>query len=277
MPSESPPDAMTQRSLVPPAFYQSQRWRSHWNLFLSLVSRDIRARYRRTLLGPLWAIIPAIMSTAIFSFLNRVISIDTDGAPYLVFVFAATVPWTFFQSSVTRTPYGVLSNGSILTKMAVPRIIFPLVIIATTFFDFLMSSLVLLAVLLLYGMPVTAAWLWLLPLVIMLALLAFAVGIGITSFTIYRRDMLHGIGHIMQVWLFLTPVIYSAGELESNLRIIYLLNPMVGIIGGFREVLVFGNPPDPGLLLISFVIMLASLAVALPLYQTMSRYFADVL
>ena len=277
MPIESPSDAMTQRSLVPPAFYQSQRWRSHWNLFLSLVSRDIRARYRRTLLGPLWAIIPAIMSTAIFSFLNRVISIDTDGAPYLVFVFAATVPWTFFQSSVTRTPYGVLSNGSILTKMAVPRIIFPLVIIATTFFDFLMSSLVLLAVLLLYGMPVTAAWLWLLPLVIMLALLAFAVGIGITSFTIYRRDMLHGIGHIMQVWLFLTPVIYSAGELESNLRIIYLLNPMVGIIGGFREVLVFGNPPDPGLLLISFVIMLASLAVALPLYQTMSRYFADVL
>ena len=277
MPSESPSDAMIQRSLVPPAFYQSQRWRSHWNLFLSLVSRDIRARYRRTLLGPLWAIIPAIMSTAIFSFLNRVISIDTDGAPYLVFVFAATVPWTFFQSSVTRTPYGVLSNGSILTKMAVPRIIFPLVIIATTFFDFLMSSLVLLAVLLLYGMPVTAAWLWLLPLVIMLALLAFAVGIGITSFTIYRRDMLHGIGHIMQVWLFLTPVIYSAGELESNLRIIYLLNPMVGIIGGFREVLVFGNPPDPGLLLISFVIMLASLAVALPLYQMMSRYFADVL
>ena len=123
-------------SNVMPAFRRTLKWRSHWNLFISLVSRDIRARYRRTILGPLWAIIPAIMTTAIFSFLNRVVEIDSEGAPYLVFVFAATVPWTYFQSSVIRIPFGVLANGTLLRKMAVPRFIFPLVVLATTFFDF---------------------------------------------------------------------------------------------------------------------------------------------
>ena len=268
---------MTPWTNIKPAFNHSLRWRSHWNLFLSLVSRDVRARYRRTLLGPLWAIIPAILTTAIFSFLNRVISIDTDGAPYLVFVFAATVPWTYFQSSVIRTPYGIISNGSIICKMAVPRAIFPLVVLATTFFDFVMSSLILLAVLLLYQVPITGLWLWLPVLTAMLSVLAYAVGIGITSFTIYRRDMLHGMQYIMQVWLFLTPVVYGAGELESNLQIIYRLNPMVGIIDGFRNVLVFGEPPDPGLLLTSLVLTILGLCVAFPLFQRMSRYFADVL
>ena len=270
-------DAMTPTTTFTPAFDSALRWRSHWNLFLSLVSRDVRARYRRTLLGPLWAIIPAILTTAIFSFLNRVISIDTQGAPYLVFVFAATVPWTYFQSSVIRTPYGIISNGSIICKMAVPRAIFPLVVLATTFFDFAMSSLILLAVLLLYGVPITAAWLWLPILVVMLSAVAYAVGIGITSFTIYRRDMLHGMQYIMQVWLFLTPVVYDSKELANNLQVVYLLNPMVGIIDGFRSVLVFGEAPDLGLLALSLVITLVGLCIALPLFQLMSRYFADVL
>ena len=253
------------------------KWRSHWNLFLSLVSRDIRARYRRTILGPLWAIIPAILTTAIFSFLHRVVEIDTEGAPHLVFVFAATVPWTYFQTSVIRIPFGILANGTLLRKMAVPRFIFPLVVLATTFFDFVMSSIVLFVALLLYQMPITWAWLWLPALVAMLSLLAWGVGIGIAAFTVYRRDMLHGLQYFMQVWLFLTPVIYSSKELASNLEVVYRLNPMVGIIDGFRSVLIFGQPPDLESLLISLVVTLLILLVAFPLFQVLSQYFADVL
>ena len=251
---------------------------SYWNLLISLVSRDIRARYRRTLLGPLWAIIPAILSTAIYSFLGGLVQVDTEGAPRLVFTFAATVPWTFFQSSVVRIPHGVLSNGTLLRKMPVPRQIFPLVVLMTTFFDFLMSAVVLVVTLQLFGIPITAAWLWLPVLLLLTSLMALAVGLGITAFTIYRRDMLHGIQHIMQVWLILTPVIYGSNVLQDNsLEIIYRLNPAVGLIDGFRKVLVFGEPPDLSLLLTSVVVTVVGLSITYPLYSIMSRYFADVL
>ena len=262
---------------ITPTMRRSQKWHSYWNLFISLVSRDIRSRYRRTFLGPLWAIIPAIMTTAIFSFLNRLVEINSHGAPYVIFAFSTIVPWTYFQKAVMRIPHGILANGTLLRKMAVPRQIFPLVVLATAFFDFLMSSIVLLAVLLLYNKSVTWLWLWLPLLVLMLSLLAWVVGIGITSFTVYRRDMLYGLPSMMQVWMFITPVAYSIQEIEGNLRFVYALNPAVGIIDGFRQVLVFGQPPDATLLLIGFLVTLLGLLLAYPLFHLMSRYFADVL
>ena len=260
-----------------PAQDKSQRWLSYWNLLISLVSRDIRSRYRRTLLGPLWAIIPAILSTVIFSFLSGLVNVDTEGAPRLVFTFAATVPWTYFQSSTVRVPHGVLANGTLMRKMAMPRHIFPFVVLMTTFFDFAMSFAVLAVTLQIFGIPITWTWLWLPLLVFMLNFLAWTVGIGIAAFTIYRRDLLHGLQHIMQVWLILTPVIYSSKMLESDFQIVHALNPAVGIIDGFRRVLVFGQPPDLTLLLTSFVMTCLGLLVAFPLFHFMSRYFADVL
>lgn len=254
-----------------------QRWFNHWNLLIALVSRDIRARYRRTVLGPLWAIIPAILSTLIYSFLGDVVGVDSEGAPRLVFVFAATVPWTYLQSSIVRIPHGVLANGNLLRKMSVPRLVFPLVVLLTTLFDFCMNSIVLIVALLLFGRPVTWAWLWLPVLIIQLNLLAIAVGFGICAFSVYRRDMLHGIQHLMQVWLFLTPVIYSSSDLKDRLSIVHTLNPAVGIIDGFRKVLVFGQAPDLGLLGTSLLISLIILLITIPLYQMMSQYFADVL
>ena len=117
-----------------------------------------------------------------------------------------------------RIPHGVLANGVLLRKMPMPRQIIPLTVVLTTFFDFLMSGLVLAATLLLFGIPPTAQWLWLPLLVAMTSFLGWTVGIGITAFTIYRRDMLHGIQHIMQVWLIITPVIYGANEVTGDLQ-----------------------------------------------------------
>ncbi len=263
---------------INPSMRRSQMWRSYWNLLISLVSRDIRSRYRRTFLGPLWAVITPVLTLLIFTFLRSVVEIDSEGVPYAVFSFATIVPWTYFQKTVVRIPHGILANATLLRKMAVPRHIFPLVVLATAFFDFLMSSIVLIAVLLWYQMPVTAAWLWLPLLILMLSLLGWVVGIGLTSFTIYRRDMLHGLQAIMQVWFFITPVVYSINEIEGGLRrFVYALNPAVGVIDGFRQVLVFGQPPDAALLLIGFLVTLLGLLLAYPLFHLMSRYFADVL
>ncbi len=251
-------------------------WLGHWNLLISLVSRDIRARYRRTLLGPLWAIIPAILATVIYSFLSGLISVDTEGAPRLAFTFAATVPWTFLQGTAVRIPHGVLANGTLLRKMPVPRQVFPFVVLMTTAFDFAMSFVVLAVALQLFGIPITAAWLWLPVLVFMAGFLGWTVGIGVAAFTIYRRDLMHGIQHIMQVWLILTPVIYSAKELENGLQLVHSLNPAVGIIDGFRRVLVFGQSPDVALLANSLVITCAVLVITYPLYRLLSSYFTDV-
>ncbi len=249
---------------------------SYWNLLISLVSRDIRARYRRTLLGPLWAVLPAILSTAIFTFLGGLIDVQTEGAPRVVFVFAGTLPWTFFQNSVVRIPHGVLANGTLLRKMPVPRQIFPLVVLMTNFFDLFMGASVLFVVLLLYGIPITWAWLWLPVLIFISCFLGWAVGIGISAFSIYRRDLLHGIQFIMQIWLFLTPVFYSVTELQERMYIVYRLNPAVGIIDGFRKVLIFGQAPDLSLLLTCLVMACAVLIFSLPLYRFMSSYFTDV-
>lgn len=267
---------MSQWSNNNPTRSQTERWQSYWNLLFSLVSRDIRARYRRTLLGPLWAIIPAILYTVILSFLSGLVGASSEGAPRLAFVMAATIPWTFFQSSVVRIPHGLLANGTILRKMALPRQIFPFVVLLTTTFDFLMSGIVLVVVLQIFRIPITWAWLWL-PLLFLLAgALAWAVGAGLSAFTIYRRDVLHGIQYIMQVWLFLTPVMYSSQELVDQWPLLHKLNPAVGIIEGFRKVLVFGQAPDLGSLLISAVIIGLVLMISLPIFQFMSRYFSDV-
>jgi lipopolysaccharide transport system permease protein len=268
---------MSQWSNNNPARNNREKWQSYWNLLISLVSRDIRARYRRTILGPLWAIIPAILYTVILSFLSSLVGASSEGAPRLAFVMAATIPWTFFQSSVVRIPHGLLANGTILRKMALPRQIFPFVVLMTTTFDFLMSGIVLIVVLQIMRIPITWAWLWLPLLALMAGALAWSVGIGLSAFTIYRRDVLHGIQYIMQVWLFLTPVMYSSQELIDQWPLIHALNPAVGIIDGFRKVLVFGQAPDSDSLLFSAIVTCLVLAITFPFFQFMSRYFADVL
>jgi lipopolysaccharide transport system permease protein len=262
---------------ITPSITRQQKWQGYWHLLRSLVMRDIQSRYRRTVLGPLWTIIPAVMTMIIFSFLRGVVEIDSEGVPYIVFAFSTIVPWTFFQKAITNIPNSVIGNGGLLRKMAVPRILFPLIGILTALFDFFMSFLVLIAILIFYNVPITTAWLWLPVLVLLLCLLAWIVGIGITAVSVYKRDILRGLSYILQLWFFITPVVYSFNAVQGNRRILYSLNPTVGVIDGFRQVLVFGQAPDVGLLFFGFIVMMLILCITFPLYQVMSRYFADVI
>lgn len=254
-----------------------QRYRGYWNLIGALVKRDIQSRYRRTFLGPLWAIIPAVMTMAIFTLLRGVVDIDSEGVPYVVFSFSTIVPWTYFQRAITNIPNSVLGNGALLRKIAVPREIFPLVGIFTSLFDFFMSFIVLVVILILYQIPFTLAWVWLPILLFMLSLLAWVVGIGISAVSVYKRDLIQGLTYLTQLWFFATPVVYSFSAVEGKIRILYALNPTVGIIDGFRQVLVFGQPPDPILLLVSCAGIGVIALFTYPLFRSMSRYFADVL
>ncbi len=262
---------------ITPTISTQQKWIGYWNLMLSLVRRDIQARYRRTFLGPLWAIIPAVMTMVIFSLLRGVIDIDSEGVPYVVFAFSTIVPWTYFQKSLTNIPNGVISNGGLLRKMAVPRDIFPFIGMLTALFDFAMSFIVLVVILLLNQVPITGVWIWLPVLLFLLSFLAWVVGIGISAISVYRRDILRGLTYLVQLWFFATPVVYSFNEVQGVQRMIYSLNPTVGIIDGFRQVLVFGEAPNTDLLIVGFAVMLLVLLFTFPLYRSMSRYFADVI
>ena len=262
---------------ITPYITRRQKLYGYWTLLTSLVKRDIRARYRRTILGPLWAIIPAVMTMVIFSFLRGVVDIDSAGVPYIVFAFSTIVPWTYFQKALSNVPNSVIGNGGLLRKMAIPRDIFPLIGIFTAFFDFLMSLIVLIVILILYGIPITIAWLWLPILLLLLSVLAWAVGLGITALSVYRRDLLQGLPYILQLWFFITPVVYSIDAIRGDLRLIYSLNPAVGLIDGFRQVFVFGQPPDIQLLTIGTLVTILCLLIAYPIFRLSSPYFADVL
>lgn len=254
-----------------------QRWQNYTSLIFALIKRDITSRYRRTFLGPLWTIIPAVMTMIVFNLLRGVVDIDSEGVPYVIFSFSTIVPWTYFQKAVSNAPSSIIGNGALMRKMAVPREIFPLIGICTALFDFFMSFIVLTVLLILYQIPFTLHWLWLPVLLSMLSLLAWVVGIGIASVSVYRRDLLQGLSYILQFWFFATPVVYSFNAVKEPIRYLYALNPTVGIIDGFRQVLVFGKSPDVILLLVSLLGTLLIGLITYPLYRSLSRYFADVL
>lgn len=242
-----------------------------------LVKRDVRVRYRRTILGPLWTIIPPVMTMVVFTLLRGVVEISDEGVPYVIFSFAGLVPWTFFTNATTLCAFGVLANASLVKKMAVPREVFSLVGLCTALIDLSISGLILVAMMLWYKVPINWTLLWIPLLVVLTALLAWGVGMMISAVGVYKRDFIKGLPHLIQVWFYATPVVYPLSSVPEKHRALYTINPVVGLIDGFRSVLIFGESPDLGLLAISTGETVLILLVVWPFFRMMSQYFADVL
>ena len=246
-------------------------------LTLALVYREIAARYRRSILGPLWAIIQPLVLMLVFTLLRGVINIPSEGVPYVIFSYSALVPWTFFTSSINRCGPSILSNGSLIKKIDMPREVFPLSAIATSFFDFIMSGIVLAGMMIYFKVPFTMMLLWLPILLLTTSILAFGIGMFIASVGCFKRDIIIATPFLAQIWLFATPVIYPSSSVPDKWIWLYKINPMVGIIEGFRNVLVKGQGPNLELLSLSLVITLFVLLFSWPLFRWLSQYFADVL
>ena len=247
------------------------------NLTKALVYREITTRYRRSVLGPLWAIIQPLLLMVVFTLLRGVIKIPSEGVPYVIFSYSALVPWTFFASSINRCGPSVLSNGNLIKKIDMPREVFPLSAIVTSFFDFMMSSIVLAGMMIYFKVPLTIMLLWLPILLLTTSILAFGIGMFIASIGCFKRDIIIATPFIVQIWLFATPVIYPTSSVPQKWVWLYKINPMVGIIEGFRNVLVKGQSPNLELLFYSLVITLFVLIFSWPLFRWLSQYFADVL
>jgi lipopolysaccharide transport system permease protein len=242
-----------------------------------LVIRQLKGRYRRSLLGPVWAILQPLTYLAVFSLLGRLLNISSDGIPYGLFVYSALVQWTFLSNAVTRCGPSVSSNAAIVKKIALPREVFPVTAVVVSLFDFFFASLVLAGLMLWYRVPVGWSLLWLPLLVLLAALLATGVGLGVAALGAYKTDTIYALPFLLQVWLLATPVLYPLASVPEHWQWLYRLNPMVGIVEGFRSALVKGLMPDPSALAWSVVGIGVVWAVTWPVFRSVSQYFADVL
>ena len=248
-----------------------------FNLLWALVSRDLRGRYRRSILGPAWAIIQPLFLMVVFTIIRGFVNIPSEGMPYVIFSYSALVPWMFFSKAVGDCGPSIMSNAGILKKMAVPREVFPLAAVLTAAFDLVMSGLVLAGMMFWFRVPVGWSLLWAPVLVLMTGTLALGLGMFLAALGTFKRDFLMAGGFLMQLWLYASPIIYPISSVPEQWRGLYVLNPMVGILEGFRAVLVKGTVPDLGLLTWSLLGIVVAWVVAWPLFRSMSQYFADVL
>lgn len=213
----------------------------------------------------------------LFNMLRGFVNIPSDGVPYILFSYSALVPWTFFTNAVAACGPSITANAEVIKKIALPREVFPLAAVTATLFDFAMSAILLAVLMVWYKVQVGFCLLWIIPLVMLMAGTAFAIGILLAGLGTFRKDFIFATPFITQAWLFVTPVIYPLSSVPEQWKNIYMLNPMVGIIEGFRNVLLRASAPPPEPILFAVFMTVVMLAISWPIFRRLSSYFADVL
>ena len=246
-------------------------------LFFFLTWRVIKVRYKQTALGAAWAVLQPFLTMVVFSlFFGSLAGIPSGDAPYPVFAFAALVPWTFFANGITFAGNSLVEQERIVTKVYFPRLIVPAAAVLACLVDFAIAFVVLLGMMLVYGTAPSLAVLALPLFVILAALTALAVALWLSALNVLYRDVRYVIPFLVQLWLFISPVAYPSTLVPEPWDAVYGLNPMVGVIEGFRWALL-GESDPPGLMLGVSVLMIAALLVGGLLYfRRMERSFADV-
>ncbi|OGO27103.1 MAG: phosphate ABC transporter permease [Chloroflexi bacterium RBG_16_54_18] len=240
--------------------------------------RDIKVRYKQTVMGGLWAIIQPFFTMVIFSlFFGRLANVPSDGLPYPIFSYAALVPWTFFSNSVTQASNSLVINANMIKKIYFPRLALPIATVFAGVIDFALAFIVLLGMMLFYGLVPTINILWL-PFFLLLALItSLGVSLWLSAMNVQFRDVRYTVPFLMQAWLFLTPVAYPSSMLSEPWRTLYGLNPMAGVVEGFRWALL-GSETTPGpMTILSSVVALTLLVSGAFYFRRMEQSFADVL
>jgi lipopolysaccharide transport system permease protein len=240
--------------------------------------RDIKVRYRQTVMGVLWAIIQPFFTMVIFSlFFGRLANIPSDGLPYPVFSFAALVPWTFFANALAQASNSLVVNANMVKKIYFPRLALPIATVLAGVIDFVLAFIVLLGIMLYYGLVPTINIIWL-PLFSLLALItSIGVSLWLAAMNVQFRDVRYTIPFLTQAWLFVTPIAYPSSLLPEPWRIVYGLNPMAGVVEGFRWALL-GTDTAPGeMIIVSSLVALTLFISGAFYFRRMEQSFADVL
>jgi lipopolysaccharide transport system permease protein len=250
-----------------------------WNyreLLSSFTWRDVKIRYKQTALGFLWAIIQPLFMMIIFTvFFGRLAKIPSDGIPYPIFVLAALLPWTLFAEGITRSTSGMITNANIMTKVYFPRLIMPLSGVLSPLVDFVFSFSILLVMMAIYGFIPTLNIIFL-PLFLLLALAtSLGIGLWLSALNVQYRDFQYTIPFLIQLGLFASPVVYPASLVPESVRFLYGLNPMAGVIEGFRWALLGTHMPG-AMILVSVGVVVVLLVSGAFYFRRMEQYYADV-
>lgn len=278
--------AETDRATLPETLIApARRWEplqlaelwEHRELLVFLTWRDIKIRYKQTALGAAWAIIQPFMTMVVFSvFFGRLAGVPSDGLPYPVFTYTALVPWMFFANALTQAGNSLVAQEHIITKVYFPRLLVPAAAVLAGLLDFAISFVVLVGLMFFYGIVPTAAILTI-PLFILLAAIAsLGFGIWFSALNVEFRDVRYAIPFLVQFWLFATPIAYPSSIVPVAWRVVYGLNPMTGVVEGFRWALLGQAPPPAGLLLASTVVALVVGLGGLFYFKRMEQSFADI-
>jgi len=251
-------------------------WR-YRELIFFLTWRDIKVRYKQAVLGIAWAILQPLLTMLIFTVIFGILlQTPSQDLPYPLFTLSALLPWQLFATALQRSSVSLVGNANLITKIYFPRLAIPLSSVFAALVDFLVSFVVLLGVMLYYRYWPGWNILWLPPIILLALLTALSVGLWLSALNVQYRDVQHMVPFIIQVWMYASPIVYPIETIPAGIwRWLYGLNPMVGVIQGFRWALLGGDAPDITML-ISIGVVLVLLVGGLYYFRRMEKTFADI-
>jgi lipopolysaccharide transport system permease protein len=269
--------------LRPPRFSLAGLWRSvivltHYrDLLVVLTMHRIKVRYKQSALGPVWAVVQPLAMMVVFAAVFSVITrVPAGPYPYAVFAYAGLLPWTAFAAALSSASVSMVSHASLVTRVAFPREILPLTYVAAALFDLAIASTVLAAMMAYYGIALTPAALWVLPIMAVLAAFTTAVSLALCAVNVRFRDIGVGMPLLLQFWMFASPVIYPLDAVPAEWRRLYLLNPLAGFVDGFRRAVLDGRAPDAESLATAIIVTLIALPLAYGWFKHVDATMADV-
>ncbi len=251
-------------------------WR-YRDLFSFLIWRDIKVRYAQSVLGIGWAVIQPLAFMVVFTVIfGGLVKMQSDGVPYAIFSYTALVPWTFFATALTTASSSLTQNSSLLTKVYFPRLIMPVSAVLGKLVDFAIALLILIGLMAWYSVAPTI-WVLTLPWFILLMVVsAIGLGMWLTALAVQYRDIQYGMGFAVQLLMYAAPVVYPASLVPDRLRLLYAVNPMVGVIEGFRSALLGTNPMPWDFLVVGSIAAAVFALSGILFFRRMERSFADV-
>lgn len=266
--------------LAPAKGWVGLRLRELWDyheLLYFLVWRDVKVRYKQTALGAAWAIIQPLFMMIVFTlFFHRLAKIPSDGLPYQLFAYAALVPWTFFANGLTQSADSLVGSANLIRKVYFPRLAIPIASVLAGVVDFTIAFVVLLLMMVYYGVSPTINIVWL-PLLLLLALTtALGVGLWLSALNVQFRDVRYAVPFLMQFWMLATPIAYSSSALPEPWRTWYGLNPMSGVVEGFRWALLGKSESPGGIVWVSALVAVTLLIGGAYYFRRMEKSFADL-
>ncbi len=252
--------------------------RNYRELLYFLTWRDIKVRYKQTVLGASWAVLQPFMSMVVFTvFFGGLGQMPSDGVPYPIFSYAALVPWQFFANGLTMSSNSLVSSANLIKKIYFPRLIIPIATVLSGVVDFILAFSILLLMMLFFGVTPTANVIWL-PFFLMLAFItALGVGLWLSAMNVQFRDIRYTIPFLTQMWLFISPIAYPSSLIKNDvLRTLYGLNPMAGVVEGFRWALLNTDTRPGPIIFASTAVAILLLITGLFYFRRMEKTFADV-